>query len=765
MGKRLFITEKPSVAVEFSKALDLKSKTTKDGYIEDGDTIITWCVGHLVNLAMPEDYDEAYKQWKIEDLPLIPNNYKYKVIPDVRKQYNIVAKLLNDPNLSAIYYSGDSAREGEYIQRLVRMMAGRNQNATEYRVWIDSQTKDEILRGIREAKPLSYYDSLSDSAYARAIEDYLVGINFSRALTLQYANLVNKSSPDGKRHPIAIGRVMSCVLGMVVDREREIRNTTVFPFYSVDADLGQGIVAKWKIVEPSAFLNDPSNYENKGLTNKQTAEGLVQFLNQDGTLTVKENKNSSTLKAAPNLFNLAELQAECSKLYHISPSETLEIAQELYEKKLTTYPRTDARVLTTAVCKEIGTNLHGILGDSVVGGFATEVLSNHWEKAIAGNKKYVDDSKVSDHYAIIPTGQTKDIRGLSDLSREVYYLIWKRFLSIFYPAAKYVKQKVTLMQGTETFTAGAEYIEDPGYLKVVGIPETDPNAVHVMAALSGTIPASFALREGQTKPPARYTTGSMILAMENAGKLIEEEELREQIKGSGIGTSATRADTIKKLETNRYIAINKKSQQIAPTKFGELIYDLLKLAVPTILNPRYTASWESGLQMIADKQISKEEYLKKINAYVYGGVASMKEHDYSAELLKAQAELGKVYGEDKPQQGASGVKGATDYVCPICGRPLRESDNAIYCIGYRDKSCEFSVFKSLAGKKIPASAIDKGITTLKAQPEGTMLSDTTNVVKGFTSKNKGTTFDAALQLSVIGGKSRWNFVFNNNYKK
>lgn len=768
MGKNLFITEKPSVAAEFAKALNVYTKRA-DGYMEDGRNIITWCVGHLVEMCYPEKYDERLKRWSLDTLPFIPQRYLYEPIEDVKKQYQVVKQMLNRPDVDRIYYSGDSAREGEYIQRLIRQIAGHNRNASEYRVWIDSQTDEEIKRGIREAKPLGEYDLLSDAAYARAIEDYLVGINFSRTLTLKYEDIANLSSPDGKRHPVAVGRVMSCVLGMVVNREREIRETKIFPFYGINALVPGNVSVSWKITKDSPYINDPDNYNNTGLLDKGKAENLLNRLNASGKLKVVLNHQSHMEKEAPLLFNLAELQAECTKRFHISPSQTLEIAQELYEKKLTTYPRTDARVLTTAVVKQIRNNIVGLLGDPEVGEIAEILMKNQMIKKLSDPScKYVNDAAVSDHYAIIPTGQTQNANSLSPLAASVYRLITRRFLAVFFPNAKYIKQSVVLSGEGESFTGSATACTSQGFLYALGSPDNEDDAVvRAIGALSGTVPAEFTLHEGKTKVPSRYTSGSMILAMENAGKLIEDEELRETIRGSGIGTSATRADVIKKLVANQYIQVTKGSQVLSPTKFGEMIYEVLKSTVPTILNPAYTASWENGLAMIEQGKVSQKEYLEKINAYIANGVNRMKLEDKTAELEKAHRELDAVYGADKsPAKRTAGTSGQIlPYKCPFCGKQLMESAKSpvIYCPGFSDKSCGgFQMTTKLGVTSIPGQVLHFLLTTLKPVGDGSYLSDVTDPVPGFVSK-KGNPYSPRMQFEAKPGHTKINFIRSNDY--
>ena len=747
VGKSLFIAEKPSVAVEFAKALQVTgSGTKKDGYIENDEFIVTWCVGHLVTMSYPEAYDPELKNWSLDTLPFIPTHYKYEVIGDVRKQYNVVKQLLNRQDIDAIYYSGDSAREGEYIQRLVRQLAGHNQNAKEYRVWIDSQTKEEILRGIREAKELSAYDALSDSAYARAIEDYLIGINFSRALSIKYSRIVSTAVGDNKYHAIAVGRVMSCVLGMVVERERLIRNTKVISFYSMKA-LTSGMTFDWKITEKSPYFNTPDNYNNSGLLNRAPVTNLVAACNEIGTLNIVSNEKSVSKKAAPLLFNLAELQSECTKLFKISPSDTLAIAQSLYEKKLTTYPRTDARVLTTAITKVYQENIAGLKNIPQLKPFAEHILSgNLYSPSRMNNTKYVDDSKVADHYAIIPTGQeTHNLGTLSQLERQVYILICQRFLSIFYPEAVINKVSLQGQCNGETFVASCSITADPGFLVVSGYKKNaDEEKIYQQAVhLTGVVPATFEEREGKSKPPGRYTSGSMILAMENAGNLIEDQELREQIKGSGIGTSATRGEVISKLEKNRYITINKKTQVITPDSLGEIIYDILHDAVPQILNPRYTASWEKGLQGIVDGNVNKETYLSKINGYVAAGVNSMKSQNFTDDIKSNIAKLKAVYPSISTSWQMN--KNEVGIACPLCGMPLKISDKGYYCSGYKE-GCKFSIWNTIAGKKITDSILKDLIESWTKNETGGGYTKISKKISGFKSKS-GKTFEARIQFT------------------
>lgn len=759
MQKSLFITEKPSVAMEFAKALKMSAKR-QNGYMEDDQHIITWCRGHLIEMAYPEDYDPSLKTWKMEDLPFLPEKYRYKIIPDAKDQYDTVASLLNRDDVNKIYYSGDSAREGEYIQRLVRMCAGHNPSAEEYRVWIDSQTEEEILRGIREAKPLSEYDALSDSAYARAIEDYLIGMNFSRALSLKYAKIAS-DAVGGKYHAVAVGRVMSCVLGMVVERERLIRNTKTVSFYSIQAETN-GLRMDWKITEQSPYFHTPDNYNNNGLLNRVPVTELVTRMNQAGTLQITENKEKKSQKFAPLLFNLAELQSECTKLFKISPADTLMVAQSLYEKKMTTYPRTDARVLTTAITKVYQANIGGLKAFAPVRDYAEKVLEeNLHDPKRMNNTKYVNDALVSDHYAIIPTGQSiEEYYSLSEIEKKIYELICRRFLSIFYPPAETSKRNVAATTCGEMFYANFDKLIAPGYLEVAGYKDDPEGAIayNHAAGLQGTVPAAFQEREGKSKPPARFTSGSMILAMENAGNLIEDPELREQIKGSGIGTSATRAETISKLERIQYIKIDKKTQTITPDMFGEIVYDILHEAAPNILNPEYTASWEKGLQGIVDGKVQKSYYLEKIYRYVRDMVAATQNSDYREQVQQAIKALQPVYPHIKPAvAGAS--KFDTGIKCPICGKPLMNGEKNYYCGGYKE-GCKFSIYKTPKGKTIPESIVKDLVASWNGDGQGGGASKVSKKISGFVSKT-GSKFDAKIQFVMAPGDGvKIKFHFN-----
>ncbi|GAA0085254.1 DNA topoisomerase 3 [Clostridium sp. CTA-7] len=623
MGKALFIAEKPSVAMDFVKLLNVNGKRN-NGYIEGEKSIFTWCVGHMVTMSYPEVYDEKLKFWNLRDLPFLPREYKYEIISSASNQFNIVSNLMNREDVDSIYVCTDSGREGEYIYRLVDDMAG-NPNKIKKRVWIDSQTEEEVKRGIKEAKPLSEYDSLAHSAYLRAKEDYIFGINFSRLLTLMYGKTLANALKKDKNVVVAVGRVMTCVLGMVVDKEREIRNFKKTSFYKVSGEFlkenDEAIIkGDWKAIEGSNYFESPKLYNEVGFKKKDDAEVLIKELRDIGFGVVKEVKKTKEKKNAPLLYNLAELQNECTKRFKISPDETLKIVQGLYEKKMVTYPRTDARVLSTAVAKGIKSNIIKLKNMPIteeLTSIAEKILEKDYSKSIM-KSKYVDDSKITDHYAIIPTGEGKDtLSKLGNLDKQVYYLILRRFLAIFYPPAQYNKMSVTIGVGNENFILNKKICIDKGYLIVVGNEkEEDQEAFpeNIRKGIKLNI-KDLEIKEGETSPPKRYTTGSMIIAMENAGKLIEDEELREHIKGAGIGTSATRAEILKKLINIEYIQSNKKTQIITPTELGEMIYEAINASIPSLLNPSLTASWEKGLKMVNDKEINPDEFMFKLEAY------------------------------------------------------------------------------------------------------------------------------------------------------
>ncbi|MDY3990608.1 MAG: DNA topoisomerase [Lachnospiraceae bacterium] len=637
MGKSLFIAEKPMVARAFAAVFN-DNLTKHDGYLEGNSIVVTWCVGHLVTMSYPEAYDPALKKWSMSTLPFIPTEFKYEVIPGVKKQYDIVSKLLNRDDVTRIYVCTDSGREGEYIYRLVRNQAGVN-DKDERRVWIDSQTDEEIKRGIKEAKPESDYDSLSDAAYLRAKEDYLMGINFSRLLTLKYGNQM-ASFLNSKRQVIAVGRVMTCVLGMVVRREIEIRQFVKTPFYrllaSTDADEKKGLSLEWKAKKGSVYYNSPLLYKENGFKKREDAVELSKLVSGsdalkamdsaacDLELTVLSVQKKDEKKNPPLLYNLAEIQNDASKFFKISPDQTLTIIQSLYEKKLVTYPRTDARVLSSAIAKEIDKNLRGLSTLPIFKPFTDQIFASGTYKSI-GKTRYTDDKKITDHYAIIPTGQgLGELKGLNPTEQRVYETIARRFLAIFYPQAVYKKTAVEAVKDTEHFFANERYLDKEGYLEVMHYSffkdkkETEGGNELLASIKKGDRlqVKQLSIKEGETAPPKRYTSGSMILAMENAGSLIEDDELREQIKSNGIGTSATRAGILEKLVKNRYLSLNKKTQVITPTLTGEMIYYVVGYSIRPMLDPVLTASWEKGLSQVADAEIGEDEYMTKLSAFI-----------------------------------------------------------------------------------------------------------------------------------------------------
>ena len=654
MGKSLYIAEKPSVAQEFAKALKLKLNR-KDGYLESEEAVVTWCVGHLVTMSYPEEYDPSLKRWSLETLPFIPEQFKYEVIPAVAKQFKIVSGLLNRPDVDTIYVCPDSGREGEYIYRLVEQQAGVH-GKERRRVWIDSQTEEEIVRGIREAKDLKEYDNLSASAYLRAKEDYLMGINFSRLLTLKYGNSISNYLHT-KYSVISVGRVMTCVLGMVVRREREIREFVETPFYRVLSTIGEAeesFECEWKAVEGSRYFESFDLYKENGFKEKEKAEELVAYLEAPSPVTcqITAIEKKKEKKNPPLLFNLAELQNECSKRFKISPDETLRIVQELYEKKLVTYPRTDARVLSTAVAKEIHKNLNGLMKYEPAVSYLQEIVSFGSHKGLA-KTRYVNDKQITDHYAIIPTGQgIGALKSVSALSAKVYDVIVKRFLSIFYPAAVYQKVSVTTKVKEESFFSNFKVLAEAGYFKVVNEENQSQEKSadqkmfeRVNALKKGMVlsVSAFEIKEGKTSPPKRYNSGSLILAMENAGQLIEDEDLRAQIKGSGIGTSATRGEILKKLFHIKYLSLNKKTQIVTPTLLGEMIYDVVEHSIRSLLNPELTASWEKGLTYVADGDITPEEYMQKLDHFIVSRTMGVKGLNNQGQLRACYDRSAKFY--------------------------------------------------------------------------------------------------------------------------
>ena len=657
MKKQLYIAEKPSVAQEFAKALKLKTRRA-DGYLESDEAVITWCVGHLVTMSYPEEYDPALKKWSLQTLPFIPSEFKYEVIPSVAKQFQIVSSLLNREDVDTIYVCTDSGREGEYIYRLVEQKA-QVSGKKRLRVWIDSQTEEEILRGIREAKDLSEYDNLSASAYLRAKEDYLMGINFSRLLTLKYGNSISNYL-NTKYSVISVGRVMTCVLGMVVRREREIREFVKTPFYRVISTIdasGHSFEGEWRAVKGSRYFESFDLYKENGFKTEEKAKELIAYLLEEKPIQciVEAGQKKKEKKNPPLLYNLAELQNDCSKRFKISPDEALRVVQELYEKKLVTYPRTDARVLSTAVAKEISRNLNGLSKYPPAQPYLQDILSFGSHKNLA-KTRYVNDKQITDHYAIIPTGQGLGaLNSLSATSHKVYDLIVRRFLSIFYPPAVYQKVAIISKIKEESFFSNFKVLAEEGYLKVAGVPQgkrsvnkgksrTDANEKEedaeqtadqdldtalfevIKTLKKGSVLPVGALdiKEGETSPPKRYNSGSIILAMENAGQLIEDEDLRAQIKGSGIGTSATRAEILKKLIHIKYLALNKKTQIITPTLQGEMVFDVVDHSIKSLLNPELTASWEKGLTYVAEGSITPDEYMMKLDRFITNRTVGVK---------------------------------------------------------------------------------------------------------------------------------------------
>lgn len=766
MGKKLIITEKPSVAQEFARVLHVSGR--KNGYLENDQYVITWCVGHLVEMVYPEDYDEKYRKWKLEDLPFLPKTYKYNVIENVRGQYDIVENMLHREDIDTVYWAGDSGKEGQTIEENIRNFGGVREGMEERRVWIDSQTEEEILRGIREARPMSDYANLGKSGIMRTIEDYAMGINFSRVMSVKYGRLLNDAAGTQSYTAIAVGRVMTCVLGMVVIREREIRNFAETPFYRVAGNFlpmqtehsghektdMPPLQAQWKAVEGSKYFQSPLLYKENGFKRQEDARAMIQELEQKPA-TVKELELGTSKKRAPLLFNLAELQAECSKRFKISPDQTLQVAQDLYEKKLTTYPRTDARVLSTAVAKEIHKNLNKLTGYQPTAKFAETILKNRLYTNIA-RAAYTDDSKVTDHYAIIPTGQLTEYGSLNDLQRKVYDLIVRRFLSIFYPPAEYDTAKLTVQVNNEKFFASARALRKEGYLEIAGVPKpnnkdgakegdesnesSDSDEVADSAAFLACVrrlkvndaltATGYELKEGKTSPPKRYTSGSMVLAMENAGQLIEDEELREQIKGSGIGTSATRAEIIRKLVRIGYLNLNQKTQILSPERMGEMVYEVVAMTVPALLNPKMSASWEKGLDGITNGTVIMEDYREKLEHFIRTETISMKDQDLRVPLAE---KISPFAGKNGKGMGARRKIGAK---CPLCGGEIGTTPFGFGCSNYKKddlESCKFSIGK-IAEKELTEEQVLELLHNGK-----------TGTIRGFKSKT-GKKFDACLAL-------------------
>ena len=696
MGKTLIITEKPSVAMEYASVLHVKER--KNGYLENEEYLITWCVGHLIAMSYPEKYDEKYKKWNLEELPFLPETYQYEVIPSVKEQYEIVHKLMNSREISRILYCGDSGREGELIGRLVREYGGVKKGVEEQRVWIDSFTKEEILRGMEEAKPLSCYDNVAAAGMIRSIEDFAIGINFSRALSCKYGNFFRSQSKSETKRGIAVGRVMTCVLGMIVEREREIRNFKQTEYYRIFSILdNSGIQAEWKLTDKSALKGNKELYGEKGILQESLADSFLAGLPEQVTISKLEKKTEK--KYAPFLFNLTELQSECTKRFKVSPAETLATAQSLYEKKLTTYPRTDARVLSSPVAKVIEKTISDLKQYSDVTAYCEEILQARWEEKIS-ETRYTDDSKISDHYAIIPTGQGIEKLGeLSELEKKIYELIVRRFLSIFYPPAEYYKIQLEETARQELFIASAKMLKNAGYLSVAGLTEEDKEKAEKVEELSklaegDILSVSYKKEKSHTSAPPRYTSGSMVLAMENAGNLIEDEELRAQIKGSGIGTPATRAEIITKLVKIEYICLNTKTQVLTPHPDGEVVYEIVRKTLPELLLPKMTAEWERGLSEIEKGELSKEAYTEQLYQYIRRQITAMKEKDVEQN-----------YSRTSNENTEEEILGN----CPLCGKAVKENSKSFYCSGYKE-GCRWSVWKNdkyfaVLGKKITKTLV------------------------------------------------------------
>lgn len=777
MGKKLIITEKPSVAQDFAKVFQVSGRSS--GYIENQEYVITWCVGHLVEMVYPEEYDSRYKKWMLEDLPFLPETYKYGVIKSVKQQYDIVHRLLHREDIDTVYWAGDSGKEGQTIEENIRNFGGVRSGMTELRVWIDSQTEEEIRRGVSEAKPMSDYANLGASGIMRSIEDYAMGINFSRVMSVKYGKLLNDAAATKSYTAIAIGRVMTCVLGMVVNREREIRDFQETSFYRIAGDFTQAhIEAEWRAVEGSAWFESPKLYKENGFKEKADAEALIASL-EGKEAVVKTLEKGTAKKKAPLLFNLAELQAECAKRFKISPDETLQAAQDLYEKKLTTYPRTDARVLTTAVAKEIQKNISRLKGYEPVKEYVHTILE---KKAYANLAKtaYTDDSKVTDHYAIIPTGQLSELQSLTPLQGRIFELIVRRFLSIFYPPAEYQTLKLVVGVSTESLFASAKVLKSLGFLEVMGKTLEDAEAddndgprgggqeanaedgdsgkdkrknAAKLLELAETLKAGdclavngYTVKDSKTSPPKRYTSGSMILAMENAGQLIEDEELRAQIKGSGIGTSATRAEILKKLIRIGYLNLNKKTQIITPERFGEMVYEVVAMTVPALLNPKMTASWEKGLDGITNGTIDAAAYRGKLEDFIRKETLQIREHDLTSQIA---AHISPFAGKGAKGPGA---RRRLDAKCPDCGGDIVTTPFGYGCANYQKdgSGCNF-VIGAIAGREL-------------TEEECLALLNTghTQVLSGFSSKAKKK-FQAALVLEKNeAGKTEVHFDFSGN---
>lgn len=744
--KNLIITEKPSVAQQFAKVLHVEGR--KQGFFESSDWCVTWAVGHLVTLSYPDKYDEKYKKWVLKDLPFLPDEYKYEILPKTKDQFKVIDKLLHRDDIQTIYNAGDSGREGEYIQRLILDMT-KNKKPVK-RVWIDSQTDDEILRGIREAKDSSYYDKLSDSAYMRAIEDYSIGINLSRLFSIVYGYEFNKKIKSKKNIPIAVGRVMSCVLGMIVEREREIRDFKSKPYYKLQALIDSKCSAQWKAVEGTKYFNSPLLHDETGFKEESDAAGLKKDLDTDKRLLLKKLEKKVEKKNAPLLFNLAELQSTCTKILKLSPADTLSSAQRLYEAKMTTYPRTDARVLSSAVAKEIDKNLKGLAAGKYKANIAAEILKEGRHKGIE-KSRYTDDKKITDHYAIIPTGQQGSYDGISETDKKVYHIIVNRFLAIFLPAAVYDRYNATFLhENGEYFFATEKVLKQEGFLALYkeykdadteDKEESDEKDHLTLSEFTEGkhYPAEFSITTAHTSPPKRYTSGSLILAMENAGKLIEDEELREQIKGTGIGTAATRAGIIEKLVKNSYIRIQKKTQVVTPDPIGEAVYDIILPTIPSLLNPKMTASWEKGLSQIESGEISKDVFKDKLYEHI---------RKWTEQISKNASEKVSSYDGTSAEKVLIGK-------CPLCGKDVFTTRTGGWaCSNYvKDnpkKSCIFG---------LPAAVVD---AMTEENKKSYLETATTGRVRNVKSNKSNAVYDVEITAKKGADKLEYDFFDTEN---
>jgi DNA topoisomerase III len=640
LGKNLYITEKPSVASSFGEVLGItiSKEDRKKGYAENHDSIVSWCFGHLITLALPDEYDEKYKRWRTEDLPIIPETYTYKVIDDsgVKKQFETIKGLLGRSDVDLVYSCTDSGREGEYIFRLVYEQASCKKPVK--RVWISSYTDESIKEGIVKAKDINEYNSLCLSAYSRAKEDWLFGMNFSRIYTVQFSWKLKEYLQQQKKPVIAVGRVMTCVLGLIVDREQEIRYFVpkkhygiVGNFFSEDSQVSY--TGKWSPKKtPSKDLE-----EEKHLTKEDALSVMEDLKGKDSH--IKKLDIRAKNEPPPLLFNLAELQSEANKKYKIPVDKTLEIAQNLYERKLITYPRTDSKYLSTSIVPELPQVLNGLSKQPLFKDTIYQIKDFGALKVNKTTKRYVDDSKVTDHYAIIPTYVYVDSSKFDGNTEKIYHLIVKRFLAIFFPPAIFNTVKVETAVGNEIFVTHSKTLKDPGWKSVYDITtkeedETSKSPLHLLQKKETVRVEEFSIEEKETKPPPKYTDGSLIITMEKAGKFIENEELREQIKTCGIGTSATRASIIKKLEDIQYIKIHPKTQVVSPTSKGEAIVEIIRLTAKELLNPALSASWEKGLVMIENQETTGEIFYEKLYHYIVKTIEKVKKASRSIDLNK-----------------------------------------------------------------------------------------------------------------------------------